>query len=171
MVIYNPETAEVPAGPQTITIDNAIFTRTYNVNLPAIKSLQAAVIRPINPKYNWKDTPVFNRLSNVDTELELRGWYVVGQDQLSMLLRNGQHPLEGAAAEWVYIDPKENGGACQESNMSRNCLIYSFLVMRPEAFKNPSDNKILEIIKDSGATICYRSPERIVSSNQTDDCS
>lgn len=172
IAVYNPEATDVPAGPEKLTIDNAIFTRTYDVNLPEISSFQSSVIRPTNPEYNWKlDIPVIGRASNVDPGLELRGWYVAGQDQISMLLRNNsQHPIESTAAEWVYIDPND-GGACRESNMSRNCLIYSFLVMSPKAFKNPSDNQILQIIKDSGGIICYRGPEGIESSSQTADCS
>ena len=175
IAIYSPET-EVPPGPQTLTIEtltaqarddnhNFVFTRTYHVNLPAIKAFQAAVIRPTNPKYDWKNTPVLNRLSNVDPALELRAWYVVDQGQVAMLLRrNGQNPLAGAGAEWIYIDPNEgNLVACGDSNISRNCLIYSFLVMSSEAFKKPSDNKVLAIIKDSGANICHRN-------QTTDDC-
>jgi hypothetical protein len=38
------------------------------------------------------------------------------------------------------------------------CLVYSFLVMGPEAFNNDEDNKIIGIVKGEGfgAKVCYR---------------
>jgi pimeloyl-ACP methyl ester carboxylesterase len=157
MAIYNPEPTVVPPGPHTLTIDNPVFTETFDIDLPEIKSLRAVIIQPTNPKYNWKNIPVLHRLSNVDAELELRGWYLTRESEVSMLLRkNGQNGLDGAAAEWVYIDPKDQSGACKKHDMSRNCLIFSFLLMSSKAFKNPIDNKVLGIIKDNQATICYR---------------
>ena len=175
MVIYNPETAEAPGGPQKLTINNFInyiFTRTYQIDLPPIKSNQAVVIRPTNPTYTWRDTPVLNRPSNLDRDLELLGWNVVGENEVSMLLRNkGQKQLNIAATEWVYIDPNEDGVACQDTDRSQNCLIYSFLVMSPEAFISARDNKVLCIIKDNGAVISYLGRNALESGKQiTDNC-
>ena len=38
----------------------------------------------------------------------------------------------------------------------RDCLIYTFLEMSPDKFNNPNDNKILSVIMQDDASICYQ---------------
>lgn len=40
----------------------------------------------------------------------------------------------------------------------RDCLIYSFLAMDPVVFNDPTVNRILPVIVNHGASICYRDP-------------
>lgn len=157
--IYNPGDA-VPASSQTISIVNALFTRKYNVDLlPPIPSLGGVEVQLNNPKYNWNPTPILNGPAKLESGVELLGWNVVDENQVSMLIGNsGENSINAVAREWVYIDPNEDTLACMTSSALRDCLIYSFLVMSPEAFNNDQDNKLLGVLKAEPlpARVCYR---------------
>jgi len=76
-----------------------------------------------------------------------------------LLRNNSQTVVNPIARDWVYIDPNESSkSACFKGNAVLDCLIYSFLVMGPEAFNNDKGNKIIGIIEGFGATVCY--PQR-----------
>ena len=165
LFIYNPEDSDSQPGAQKLTIRTGrdgkfMFTRTYNIdNLDIIPGRQGVVIQLENPTYTWKQTPVLNAPGNLESDLELLGWNVVDQNQISMLLRNnGENSINPVAREWVYIDPNEELVACMTSSALRDCLIYSFLVMSPEAFISDQDNKLLRILQAEPlpAHVCHR---------------
>lgn len=61
-------------------------------------------------------------------------------------------PLEA----WATAFPSPN--VCEpdgEGKGIRDCLIYSFLEMTPEAFVDPNDNKILRVLIKANVGICY----------------
>jgi pimeloyl-ACP methyl ester carboxylesterase len=163
--IYNPEDSNSEPGPQKLTIRTGrdgkfMFTRTYKIDhLDSIPSRQGVVVQLENPTYTWRQTPVLNAPGNLNPELELVAWNVVDENQLSMLLRNNsENSANSAAGEWVYIDPTEELVACMMSSALRDCLIYSFLVMSPEAFISDQDNKLLHILQAEPlpAHVCHR---------------
>ena len=92
-------------------------------------------------------------------QLELLAWNVIGENELSLLLRNdGQNQIDRIAAEWLYVDPTEDRLACTKRDLKNprlDCLIYSFLVMTPEVFNSPKTNKVVGILISDGATVCY----------------
>jgi pimeloyl-ACP methyl ester carboxylesterase len=159
--VYNPEDSDSEAGSQTLTIGNSMFTRTYKIDhFYSIPSRQGVVVQLNNPTYRWNQTPVLNGPANLESGVELLGWNVVDEKQVSILIRNnGENSIMAVTREWVYIDPNEKGTlACMTSSALRDCLIYSFLVMSPEAFKNDQDNKLLSMLKAEPlpARVCYR---------------
>jgi pimeloyl-ACP methyl ester carboxylesterase len=158
--VYNPGDSDSVAGSQEVNIGNSMFTRAYKIDhLSPIPSRKGVVVQLNNPTYNWKQTPVLNGPANLESGLELLGWNVVDENQVSMLIgNNGENSITALAREWVYIDPNEDTLACMTSSALRDCLIYSFLVMSPEVFNNDQDNKLLGILKAEPlpARVCYR---------------
>jgi pimeloyl-ACP methyl ester carboxylesterase len=104
----------------------------------------------------WK-YPMLSKPANLEHGLEFRGYNIEGADKVSVLLRSSQILANPVGRDWVYIDPNESPeSACFQVSTSLDCLIYSFLVMGPEAFNNEEDNKIIGIVRGFGATVCHR---------------
>jgi pimeloyl-ACP methyl ester carboxylesterase len=54
-----------------------------------------------------------------------------------------------------------NSNICKpdgETRGIRDCLIYSFLQMTPDTFINPTDNKILPVVFEHKANVCFKDP-------------
>jgi hypothetical protein len=92
----------------------------------------------------------------VKSGLELRGFNIESDNEISVLLRNNtQYRLDGIPRDWIYIDPNTNiKSACFKASSALDCLIYSFLVMDAETFNNEQDNKIIGILKGFRAIVC-----------------
>lgn len=101
---------------------------------------------------------MLNKPANLEPGLELRGYNIESGDKVSLLLRNNsQISVNPVDRDWVYIDPNESReSACFKQSTAMDCLIYSFLVMGPDAFNNEEDNKIIGIVRGFGATLRCR---------------
>jgi hypothetical protein len=98
----------------------------------------------------------------VNSGLELRGFNVESDKEISILLRNStKHRFDGIPRNWIYIDPNTNiKSACFKVSSALDCLIYSFLVMDAETFNNEQDNKMIGILKGFRAIVCDRVGDR-----------
>jgi len=153
VIIVNPTDNDVNSSHPDLTIRNAMFSRSYSIDLLFIPKKQGIVKILKNPKYEWLMPPPL--LRNPESEPELLGWNITGENEVSLLIRNNPKPLDLIPREWIYIDPNEDElSACVQTNPSRDCLIYSFLVFNSSTFSNERYNKILSMIPD--IQVCYR---------------
>jgi pimeloyl-ACP methyl ester carboxylesterase len=155
-ILFNPTMHDVNSGTQEVTINNSAFSRTYQIDHPEIPSRKGFIkdLSNLTPSYDWKEPSILKGPLNSKSQLELLGWRVTSENKMLMLVKNGQSALDDEAAEWIYIDPNDDKKlACVRSTKSTDCLIYSFLVLSPETFKNERYNRILEIMKGDGAIV------------------
>lgn len=145
-------------------IKNPMATWGMEVDPPEIQQLSAGgsgggkgPARDIKVE-EWKERPTLTKPVNLEPGLELRGYNIESADKVSVLLRNNSQVLVNPVPrDWVYIDPNESNksAACFEQSTALDCLIYSFLVMGPEAFDNEEDNQIIRIVRGFGV-VCSR---------------
>jgi pimeloyl-ACP methyl ester carboxylesterase len=162
ITILNTFSAPVDGTNRKWEINNPMAIWSMEVDPPEFKQRNdGGKVPATNIKVEeWKH-PILKKPANLEPGLEFRGYNVESADKVSVLLRNNsQTVVNPIARDWVYIDPNESSqsAACFKESTVLDCLIYSFLVMGPEAFNNDKDNKVIGIIEGFGATVCY--PQR-----------
>lgn len=160
ITIVNTASTPVNGANRKWQIKNPMARWSMEVDPPEFKQLNDGDKVPAtNIKLEeWKDRPMLNKPANLEPGLELRGYNIESGDKVSLLLRNNsQISVNPVDRDWVYIDPNESReSACFKQSTAMDCLIYSFLVMGPDAFNNEEDNKIIGIVRGFGATLRCR---------------
>jgi pimeloyl-ACP methyl ester carboxylesterase len=144
-------------------IDNPMFTMSSRIDPPHFPSRGGDKVRATDVKITWKRRPMLKMPATlVKSGLELRGFNIESDNEISVLLRNNtQYRLDGIPRDWIYIDPNTNiKSACFKASSALDCLIYSFLVMDAETFNNEQDNKIIGILKGFRAIVCDHVEDR-----------
>jgi pimeloyl-ACP methyl ester carboxylesterase len=168
IVIHNNNSTDVTVDDPVVrewTIKTACFDATLEVGPLKIQPSETVSVRASLNGVRWKKRLDLIKPPNLEPELELLGFNILGPDKVSILLRNnGRSEITTTPRSWRYVDPSKptpckEGPDKAETGDSRECLIYSFLVMDPENFSNANDNKILSILQSLFAR--YNSQESL----------
>jgi pimeloyl-ACP methyl ester carboxylesterase len=143
-------------------IDNPMFTMSFMLDPPHFPPRGGDKVRATDVNIKWKWPRLKMPTTLVNSGLELRGFNVESDKEISILLRNStKHRFDGIPRNWIYIDPNTNiKSACFKVSSALDCLIYSFLVMDAETFNNEQDNKMIGILKGFRAIVCDRVGDR-----------
>lgn len=157
ILITNPKDEEFNSRPGTWHLESPYFIAAVSIDPPPIPPKGAVRIDGTLTKFRWKKWLEIVNPSNLDPELELMGFNILGEDKISLMLKNrGAEPVRGGWREWIYMDPSERVGVDENESeavslrMRRpllNRLIYSFLIMKPGRFGDEKQNESLQLAR------------------------
>jgi len=174
ITILNTASTPVNGANRKWEIKNPMARWSMEVDPPEFKQLNDGDKVPAtNIKVEEWKYPILNKPASLEPGLQFRGYNIESADKVSVLLRNNsQIVVNPVARDWVYLDPNEGSksAACFKRSTALDCLIYSFLVMGPEAFNNAEDNKIIGIVRGfRGAKVCCRNGDGQCPGNSVGD--
>jgi hypothetical protein len=148
------------------TIHAASFDVALNVGPLKFKPGEViSVPAALKEGITWKNELELIRPTDMENELELLGFNVLGNDKMGILLRNNSgKDLVAKARTWTYVDNSKST-PCRNGNEADECLIYSYLVLEPESFNNPKDNKILGVLQNLFAPKTEQGPPPKIINN------
>jgi pimeloyl-ACP methyl ester carboxylesterase len=164
IILSNGEDKAFNGRPGNWLIDNRFFSLSVSVDPPEIPAKSGVKISGTIKGLRRKRWLEIKKPADLDSGLELLGFNILGEDKISLLLRNtGRRIVKGGAREWIYIDPNEkmNSNALTPSDKSTaaislvvrtpllNRLIYLFLVMDTGQFSDEKRNENLKVIRDA----------------------
>jgi pimeloyl-ACP methyl ester carboxylesterase len=156
IVVTNTKDQGFNSRPGTWHIDSPYFTAAVGIDPPQIPPKGGVRIDGTLTEFRWKKWLEIVGPNNFDPELELMGFNILGENKISLMLKNrGTEPVRGGLREWIYIDPSERAvnkdePAAVSLRMRRpflNRLIYSFLVMEPARFGDERQNESLKLAR------------------------
>ena len=153
-------TGKDPAYPrqQKWLLENPLATLTVNVSLDS--RMEDNRVREVNAsvEFEWNHAVEFVPASTDQSDIRLIGFNVIDERRVSLLLMNNASVEKTVGKEgthWFYrliSDTYTGSPACghkdPNKNSSRECLIFSFLVMDPDQFANEHDNDILANLRE-----------------------
>lgn len=157
--IVNTGDTTIPAGKEKWSAENYAFSATLEVRHGPISPNEGVDCKAKISKMTWQKWLRICKPQDCEPGVALAGFNILGPNQIRLLIQNdSSSEIVTKARDWVYVDPyddpnMDSGGggeilsACLNSGEILDSLIYSFLVMNPEQFKNEEDNKILGILQ------------------------
>jgi hypothetical protein len=145
-------------------IDNLFFSVRLRVDPPKIPPKSGLKTAGTIKGLRWKRWLEIQKPGDLDSELELLVFNILGGDKISLLLKNtGRRAVKGGAREWMYIDPTEKVNLDADSPSERkstavslrmrtrflNRLIYLFLVMDTGQFSDEKRNENLKVMRQA----------------------
>jgi hypothetical protein len=150
IILINDKDKVFNGRPENWLIENPFFSVSVRVDPPQIPPNGGVKTSGMIKGLRWKRWLELKKPADLDSELELLGFNILGGDKISLLLRNtGRRAVKGGTREWIYIDPTESGSSLGMRRAALNRLIYSFLVMDTPQFSNEKHNENLKVIREA----------------------
>jgi pimeloyl-ACP methyl ester carboxylesterase len=152
IILINDEDKAFNGRPGNWLIENPFFSVSLKVDPPQIPPKGGVKTSGTIKGLWWKRWLEIKHPVDLDSELELLGFNILGGDKISLLLKNnGRQAVKGGTREWIYIDPteKDSGSSLGMRRPVLNRLIYSFLVRDTAQFSNEKHNENLKVIREA----------------------
>jgi hypothetical protein len=162
IILINEEDKAFNGRPGNWLIDNPFFSVSVAVDPPEIPAKSGVKTSGTIKGLRWKRWLEIKKPAESDSEFELLGFNILGENKISLLLRNtGRRVAKGGAREWIYVDPTEKVDSDDDTSSEEksqavslrtrrpllNRLIYSFLVMGTGQFSDEKRNENLKVVR------------------------
>jgi pimeloyl-ACP methyl ester carboxylesterase len=146
-VLWNPKESAINVKRGRWELHTPAFSVTVEMNPVKIPAGTVRTTYATITGIRWHQWIDIQPPADLEPELELVGFNILKENRICLLLKNnGKGSQNGAVREWIYVDPNEDANIT-ELIETLNCLIYSFLLLGSERFRNEEDNQILKKIR------------------------
>jgi pimeloyl-ACP methyl ester carboxylesterase len=146
-VVWNRDKEEPQRVAKGWTVSSPVFSASIEIEPVTIEPNKTKTVVAEVRGINWVNCLNITKPRELNSKLQLLSYNIRDRNSVSILLKNkGDVSIDSPLLSWQYVDPTFDANA-NPLDRALNCLIFSFLVLRPSQFGNPNDNVMLQQIK------------------------